>query len=150
MALDYLVKPFDYEDFLRSVHKAQAYFGLLRRPAAETAAPVPSTGGDFIYVKVDYQLVRVVLNDICLIEGLDDYASIHRVSGGKPLLTLSTLKAMEERLPPQNFMRVHRSYIVALNHITSIGRGTIQVGNQVIPFSERYKPELDAYLEKWR
>jgi len=147
MALDYLVKPFDYEDFLRSVHKAQAYFGLLRKPAAETPAAATD---DFIYVKVDYQLVRVVLNDICLIEGLDDYASIHRVSGGKPLLTLSTLKAMEEKLPPQSFMRVHRSYIVSLNHITSIGRGTIQVGNQVIPFSERYKPELDAYLEKWR
>ncbi|WP_317127405.1 LytR/AlgR family response regulator transcription factor [Hymenobacter oligotrophus] len=151
-ALDYLVKPFDYEDFLRAVHKAQAYYQLLRRPvpAPPPATPPAAPAGDYLYVKADYQLVRVVLDDITLIEGLDDYASIHRRSDARPLLTLTTLKALEEKLPAQRFMRVHRSYIVGLNHISSVGRGTIQIGEQSIPVSERYRAAFDAYLDRWR
>ncbi|TGD80854.1 LytR/AlgR family response regulator transcription factor [Hymenobacter wooponensis] len=148
-ALDYLLKPFTYEEFLRAAQKAQRY------AEAEYPTPVPAATitaeptEDFLYLKVEYQMVRVPYNDILYIEGLKDYIKVYRRSEPRPLLSLQSLKALEERLPKQ-FMRIHRSYIVALNQITSVGRGTVQIANETIPISEGYRESFDQYIRRWK
>ena len=120
-ALDYLLKPFNYEEFLRATNKARAYFELVNRtapPAAPVVAMAPEE--EYLFLKVEYQLVRVALADILYIEGLKDYVKVHLQSNPKPLLSLTSLKALEEKLPARRFMRVHRSYIVALDKINAL------------------------------
>jgi len=162
-ALDYLLKPFEYDEFLRAAQKAKSYAELMRPsatlPAASTsneaAAPAPpaatsDVADNYLYLKVEYQLVRVEYNDILYIEGLKDYIKVYRRSEPRPLLTLSSLKVLEERLPASQFMRVHRSFIVALNQIKSVTRGTIQVGDITIPVSDRYRESFDQFLSRWK
>ncbi|RAK69531.1 LytR/AlgR family response regulator transcription factor [Hymenobacter edaphi] len=156
-ALDYLVKPFNYDEFLRAALKAKNYFELIRRPASEPApAPVavpaapPGPEDEYLYLKVEYQLVRVPLSDILYIEGLKDYIKVYRRSETKPLLSLSSLKGVEDKLPARRFMRIHRSYIVALDHITSVTRGTVQIGGETIPVSDSYREAFDKYLSRWK
>ncbi|QJX48234.1 response regulator transcription factor [Hymenobacter taeanensis] len=146
-ALDYLLKPFTYEEFLRAAHKAQRYAEAEKPAPAVTVPAVPAE--DYLYLKVEYQLVRVPYADILYIEGLKDYIKVYRRSEPRPLLSLQSLKALEERLPKQ-FMRIHRSYIVALNHITTVGRGTVQIANETIPISEGYRESFDQYIRRWK
>ncbi|TGE24977.1 response regulator transcription factor [Hymenobacter aquaticus] len=156
-ALDYLLKPFDYDEFLRAATKAKTYAELTQAPASAPAAagapapaePAPPTE-DYIYLKVEYQLVRVDYSDILYIEGLKDYIKVYRRSEPRPLLSLSSLKTLEDRLPAQQFMRVHRSYIIALNHIKSVTRGTVQIGDQTIPVSDRYRDTFDQFFSRWK
>lgn len=147
-ALDYLLKPFNYEEFLRAATKAKAYAELLQAPPSAAPAPVPAN--DHLYLKVEYQLVRVNFRDILYIEGLKDYIKVYRQGEAKPLLALSSMKAMEDALPTQQFMRVHRSYIIGLNHIKAITRGTVQIGNETIPVSDRYREAFDQLFTRWR
>lgn len=157
-ALDYLVKPFNYDEFLRTALKAKNYFELIRRPAPEPAAapaPVaapapPEPEDEYLYLKVEYQLVRVPLSDILYIEGLKDYIKVYRRHETKPLLSLSSLKAVEDKLPSRRFMRIHRSYIVALDHIASVTRGTVQISGETIPVSDSYREAFDKYLSRWK
>ncbi|RTQ52107.1 response regulator transcription factor [Hymenobacter gummosus] len=159
-ALDYLVKPFNYDEFLRAALKAKGYFELIRRPAPAAPAPaaappaepapVPAPEDQYLYLKVEYQLVRVALSDILYIEGLKDYIKVYRRSETKPLLSLSSLKAVEDKLPARRFMRIHRSYIVALDHIASVTRGTVQIGGETIPVSDSYREAFDKYLSRWK
>lgn len=157
-ALDYLVKPFNYDEFLRTALKAKNYFELIRRPAPEPvaaapapAAPTPTEPEDeYLYLKVEYQLVRVPLSDILYIEGLKDYIKVYRRHETKPLLSLSSLKAVEDKLPARRFMRIHRSYIIALDHIASVTRGTVQIGSETIPVSDSYREAFDKYLSRWK
>ncbi|TGE08672.1 LytR/AlgR family response regulator transcription factor [Hymenobacter fodinae] len=146
-ALDYLLKPFTYEEFLRAAQKAHRY-AEVAHPTPAPAPPAQPTE-DYLYLKVEYQLVRVPFDDILYIEGLKDYIKVYRRSEPRPLLSLQSLKALEERLPKQ-FMRIHRSYIVALNHITSVGRGTVQIANETIPISEGYRETFDQYIRRWK
>lgn len=149
-ALDYLLKPFNYEEFLRAATKAKAYFELINRPASTapaTTAPEPEE--DSLFLKVEYQLVRVSYNDILYIEGLKDYVKVHLQSTTKPVLSLTSLKALEDRLPARKFMRVHRSFIVSLDKITSLTRNNIQIGNVTIPVSDQYKDTFTQFLNKW-
>lgn len=160
-ALDYLLKPFNYEEFLRAALKAQAYFQLIRRPA--DVIPVGSESGslpatpspaeperEYLFLKVEYQLVRVAFDDILYIEGLKDYIKVHlRSTPNKPLLSLTSLKALEEKLPSQRFMRVHRSFIVSLDQITAVTRNSIQIGPIQIPVSDQYKEPFSQFLAKW-
>ncbi|MBX0290163.1 LytTR family DNA-binding domain-containing protein [Hymenobacter sp. HSC-4F20] len=150
-ALDYLLKPFSYEEFLRAAQKAQRYAELQQSPALPPPSPLPTPEPeeDFLYLKVEYQLVRVPYDDILYIEGLKDYIKVYRRSEPRPLLSLQSLKALEERLPRQ-FMRIHRSYIVALNQISSVGRGTVQIGTATIPVSEGYREAFDHYMRRWK
>ncbi|ALW85149.1 hypothetical protein AUC43_08615 [Hymenobacter sedentarius] len=150
-ALDYLLKPFAYEDFLRVAQKAYAYAQLNQPTAAPAeAAPAAPPAEDYIYLKVEYQLVRDDFNDILYVEGLKDYVKVYRRSETRPLLSLTTLKSMEERLPARQFMRIHRSYIVGLQHITSIGRGTVQIGDETIPVSDGYREAFEQFISRWK
>ena len=154
-ALDYLLKPFNYEEFLRAATKAKGYFELVNRPTpAPVAAPTPASlptepEEDSLFLKVEYQLVRVAFNDILYIEGLKDYVKVHLQSSTKPILSLTSLKALEDKLPSRRFMRVHRSFIISLEKISSLTRNSIQIGNTTIPVSEQYKDTLNQFVSKW-
>ena len=151
-ALDYLLKPFNYEEFLRAALKARAFFELKNPVTVAPAAPAAPTAlpEDHIYLKVEYQLVRVMLNDILYIEGLKDYVKVHLASQLRPLLSLTSLRSMEEKLPAQKFMRIHRSYIVGLDHVAAVGRGTLQVRTETLPISDGYREAVDAFFARWK
>ncbi|RZK30875.1 MAG: response regulator transcription factor [Hymenobacter sp.] len=144
-ALDYLLKPFNYEEFLRAVLKARAVFNP--RPVAAAATLAPE---DHIYLKVEYQLVRVTLTDILYVEGLKDYVKVHLASQPRPLLSLTSLRSMEEKLPASKFMRIHRSYIAGLDHVAAVGRGTLQVKTVTLPISDGYREAVDAFFARWK
>ncbi|MBC6990385.1 LytR/AlgR family response regulator transcription factor [Hymenobacter sp. BT491] len=151
-ALDYLVKPFNYEEFLRAATKAHAYAGLLQVPATPAAAlpaPAPEPEDEYLFLKVEYQLVRVAFNDILYVEGLKDYVKVHLQSAPKPILSLTSLKALEEKLPPRRFMRIHRSFIVALDQIHAVTRNSVQIGEVTIPVSDQYKEVFTQFLSRW-
>ncbi len=148
-ALDYLVKPFNYEEFLRAANKARAY-AELAHASAEAAAPTPAAPEEeHIFLKVEYQLVRVALNDILYVEGLKDYVKVHLKSTPRALLSLMSLRAMEEKLPARRFLRIHRSFIVALDKIEAVRRLTVQIGTETIPVGEQYKEAFGQFLSRW-
>ena len=150
-ALDYLLKPFNYVEFLRAANKALAYAELRQKPAeSNPVAAAPAEAEDeYLFLKVEYQLVRVPLQDILYIEGLKDYVKVHLQSAPKPILSLTSLKALEEKLPAKRFMRIHRSFIVALDKINSITRQSVQIGNVNIPVSDQYKDQFSKFLSRW-
>ena len=126
-AVDYLLKPFEYDRFLKAVFKVREYLEFLASQEMQMAS---------IFIKVDYQLMKLNLKDIELIEGLDDYIRIHIKP--KPVLTLMTLKSLQERLPPNEFVRIHRSYIVPVNKIESYGKSKLKVAGKEIPVGSSY------------
>ena len=136
--IDYLLKPFSFDRFLKAVTKARDYLHL-KEAATETTSDARPTA-DFIFVKADYKLVKIDFREILYIEGLKDYIKIY--CGGKPVLTLMSLKSLEEKLPPEDFVRVHRSYIVAVKKIQFIQRNFIHIGDKEIPISDNYKEQL--------
>lgn len=153
-ALDYLLKPFNYEEFLRAANKAKAYFELVKRPTLAVAPVVPEPEEEYLFLKVEYQLVRIAFNDILYIEGLKDYVKVHLrkerpEAVAKPILSLTSLKALEDKLPARRFMRVHRSFIVALDKIEAVTRNTIQIGSATIPVSDQHKDAFNQFLSRW-
>jgi len=145
-ALDYLLKPFNYEEFLRAASKAKAYVELVQKAAAGAVAEVKD---EYLFLKVEYQLVRISYEDILYMEGLKDYVKVHLKSDTKPILSLTSLKALEEKLPPSRFMRIHRSFIVNLDKIAAVTRNSIQIGATTIPVSDQYKEIFNQFLSKW-
>lgn len=146
-ALDYLLKPFNYEEFLRAATKAKTYVELLRK--ANMAPTAAETKDEYLFLKVEYQLVRIAYDDILYMEGLKDYVKVHLKSDTKPTLSLTSLKALEEKLPTSRFMRIHRSFIVNLDQISAVTRNSIQIGNTTIPVSDQYKELFNQFLSKW-
>ncbi|WP_431198890.1 LytR/AlgR family response regulator transcription factor [Mucilaginibacter sp. P19] len=149
-ALDYLLKPFNYEEFLHASNKALTYFELVNRsniPATVVAAKPEEE--EYLFLKIEYQLVRIALNEILYIEGLKDYVKIYLQDKEKPLLSLTSLKVLEEKLPSKRFMRVHRSFIVSLNKINSITRNALQIGKVNITVGDQYKEAFGVFLSKW-
>ncbi|OUJ70453.1 LytR/AlgR family response regulator transcription factor [Hymenobacter crusticola] len=149
-ALDYLLKPFGYEEFLRAALKARAYFALLAGGAAPAPVPPAAPEEDHIYLKVEYQLVRVTLADIVYVEGLKDYVKVHLASAARPLLVLTSLRRLGEKLPSRHFLRIHRSYIVGLGHVQAVARGTVQLRGQTLPVSEGYREAFDQFFNRWK
>ena len=145
-ALDYLVKPFNYEEFLRAAGKARAYAELVATPPV---APAAAEEEEYLFLKAEYQLVRVALSDVLYVEGLKDYVKVHLKSAPRALLSLMSLKAMEEKLPTRRFMRIHRSFIVALDKIEAVRRLTVQIGAVTIPVGDQYKEAFLQFLSRW-
>jgi two-component system response regulator LytT len=154
-ALDYLLKPFNYEEFLHAANKALAYCELLEKSnapagaAATAAVPEERIEDEYLFLKVEYQLVRIALSDILYIEGLKDYVKVWLKSAEKPILSLTSLKSLEEKLPSKRFMRVHRSFIVSLDKINSITRNALQIGKVNITVGDQYKEAFSQFLSKW-
>ena len=143
-ALDYLLKPFDYAEFLVAANKAHAWFQLINNQEM-VSSPKEK---EFIFVKSEYKQLRIMLADVLYFEGLKDYIKIWIKDKPQPILTLMSLKAMQEQLPKSKFMRVHRSFIVPLNNIEVIERNQIVIKNQRITVSDQYKPEFLAFINK--
>lgn len=141
-ALDYLLKPISYADFLASVNKAVAWFELLHKSSASDA-PV-----DRIFVRSEYRLLQIELSRVLYIEGLKDYVKIYLEGEERPVLSLMSMKKLEEMLPPDRFVRVHRSFIVHADKIKVIERNRIVFGKEYIPISENYKPHFLEVLER--
>lgn len=148
-ALDYLLKPISYNDFIEAVNKALQWFEL--RKKAETPDSVQTslpTDSNHIYVKSDYKIVQIELDKILYIEGLKDYIKIYTEDNPRPILSLTSMKTMEEKLPSNRFIRVHRSYIVQKQKIKIIDKGRIVFGKECIPVSDSYKQELQNYVNE--
>lgn len=142
-AIDYLLKPFEYDDFFNAAKKALNYYSL-----RDNSKPVRNVSQDgYIFVKVGYQSVKVLLESIRYMEGQKDYVRIHLLGTLKPIVTLSTLKLLEEKLPSNQFMRVQRSFIVSINEITAVTRNSIWIGDMEITIGERYKDIVKNVIE---
>jgi two-component system, LytTR family, response regulator LytT len=151
-AIDYLLKPFNYEEFLRAAQKALNYHELLNRynaPAPAAAVIEEHADDNYLFLKVEYQLVRIALDDILYIEGLKDYVKVHLKGVDKAVLSLTSLKALEEKLPSKRFMRVHRSFIVSLDKVTSMTKNSVQIGKMLIAVGDQYKEAFGHFLGKW-
>lgn len=141
-AIDYLLKPIDYATFLKASNKAKSWFDVHEKQPEQL-----QTNNDFLFIKSEYKIVRVKLEDIKYIEGMREYIRIHLVNE-KPIMTLLSMKAMEAQLTNKNFMRVHRSFIVNLNKITTIERNRIVFDKIYIPISDQYKDGFQQFVEK--
>jgi len=143
-AVDYLLKPISYPAFLKAANKA------LKRHNADSklTTDILSGNDEGLFVKSEYRVVRIRFNEIKYIEGMREYVRIH-LTDNKPVMTLLSMKALEEKLPPRQFMRVHRSYIVNLNRINIIERNRIVFDKDVyIPIGEQYKEAFQQFIEK--
>ena len=142
-ALDYLLKPISYPNFLQAAQKAQEWFKLVEQGQRGAVEEVQS-----IFVKSEYKQVQVMLDDILYIEGLKDYIKIYEEGHEKPLLSLMSMKSMEEMLPSQRFMRVHRSYIVQKSKIRVVEHNRIVFGKTYIPVGDSYKDDFQVFLNE--
>ena len=137
--VDYLLKPIAYDNFLKAADKALRRIVDSRKQATYAA-------DRFIYVKSDYKLVRIDLDDIMYIEGVKDYVRIVLANSSQPVMCLLNMRTLEEYLPTPEFLRVHRSYIVHMSKVQSIDRFRFVFGDTYIPISESYKDVVNDYL----
>jgi len=155
-ALDYLLKPIDYPDFLKSANKALQWFELIhsnenvqiettQKSVPQEIRSTPSI--ESIFVKTEYKLIQIELRKILYIEGLKDYVKIYVEDEPRPVLSLMSMKAMEEMLPANRFIRVHRSFIVQPEKIKVIERNRIVYGKEYIPISDNYKQKFMEFLQ---
>lgn len=138
-ALDYLLKPVSYEDFLRATEKAQDWYNVLQKRETYNDDRI-------MFIKSEYKLLRVCLDDILYVEGLKDYVRIC-LKNGEKIMSLMSMKKLEDYLPRPEFLRTHRSYIVHMPEVRSIDRFRIVFGDIFIPISDNYKEEVQQYLD---
>jgi DNA-binding LytR/AlgR family response regulator len=143
-AVDYLLKPFSYEEFLVAAQKARKVIELELKAATNTI----EANSEFLFLKSDYKIRRINFNDILYIEGLKDYIKVFISGEKKPILSLNSLKHIEEKLPTSRFMRVHRSFIVNLNKIETIERFRIIFDETYIPVGDQYKEKFQQFLDE--
>ncbi len=138
--IDYLLKPIDFERFLKAVNKASDLYNLKHKTLV--IENVSELKNSTIFVNADYSLIKIRTDEITYVEGLKDYVKINLNSSVKPIVTRMTMKAIEEKLPSSEFFRVHKSFIVSLDKIESIRSLKIKIGNAQIPVSESYSEEF--------
>lgn len=143
-ALDYLLKPISYVDFLAACNKALQWFSLIRQQGdAEKSEETKS-----IFVKSEYKLIQIRLDSINYVEGLKDYVKIYTDESSKPVVSLMNMKAMEEMLPSSRFIRVHRSFIVQKSKIREIERNRIIFGDVYIPIGDSYRQAFQDFIQR--
>lgn len=142
-AVDYLLKPFSYEEFLLAAKKAEKLIWLEKKANHKI-----ETNNEFLFLKSEYKIRRINFNEIEYIEGLKDYVKVYLHNKPKPILSLNSLKSLEAKLPSTRFMRVHRSFIVNLRKIDTIERSRIVFNKTYIPVSEQYKEKFQKFLDK--
>jgi DNA-binding LytR/AlgR family response regulator len=141
-ALDYLVKPFSFERFLKAVLKAKEFYEVREKNSPELA----ENAADYFFIKADNKLVRIIYSDILFAEALQNYVVIHTKE--KKYMTYLTFKSVEEYLPSSLFIKTHKSYIVSAAKIDSIEAGEIRIGPHQIPVSRNLKDEVMDKLLK--
>ena len=139
-AVDYLLKPFGLDDFRRAANRIKERLEIV---STNTQHPTPNTQPDTLFVKTDYRMVKISIADIRYIEGMSEYLKIYLEGEDKPIITLLSMKKIESRLP-ENFMRIHRSYIVNLHKIQGVNK------NRIIMDAETYLPVGDMYKESFQ
>jgi two-component system, LytTR family, response regulator LytT len=140
--VDYLLKPFSYEEFLTAIHKVQKILRLEQKFSEKV-----DVNNEFLFLKSDYKIKRINFNEILYIEGLKDYVKVYIHNTPKPILSLTSLKLLESKLPCNKFMRVHRSFIVNLEKIDTIDRKRIVFGKEYIPVSDQYRDKFQEFLD---
>lgn len=140
--VDYLLKPFSLDRFMKACSRANELF-LLKNKTANPAEEYP----DF-FVNVEYTLVKIVISDINYVEGLKDYIKIYLSTSERPILTRMSIKAMEEKLPPTDFIRTHKSFLVAAKKITTVKRDFVCIERQEIPVSAYYKENVAHLIQR--
>jgi DNA-binding LytR/AlgR family response regulator len=142
---DYLVKPVSLDRFIKACNKAKQLFELKSSQKNNgSSKDIP----DYIFVNADYSLVKINFSDIIYIEGLKDYIKIHLKSAQHPVVTRMPMKTIEEQLPPSQFMRIHKSYIVSVAYITAIRKSSVFVGSLELPLSDTYRDAVSAITGK--
>lgn len=144
-AVDYILKPISYDDFLRAVNRVKERMST--GVPAGTATETVSMSKESLFVKSEYKLVRIQLSDIKYIESANEYIQIH-LENGKPITTLIRLKSIEAELPKDKFMRVHRSFIVNLDKVKIIDRNRIVFDKVYIPVGDQYKDDFQKFVDK--
>ena len=143
-ALDYLLKPIGYSDFLKAANKAKTWFDSQSKPTESV-----QSNDQFLFIKSEYKVIRVNFADIKYIESMREYVRIHLLQQ-KPIMSLMSMKKIEEFLPASQFMRVHRSYIVNLHKVSTIEKSRIIFDGKVyIPISEQYKEKFQRFLDEF-
>ena len=143
-AVDFLVKPVDEKRFHKAVEKAVAYHFLLQKSGRNTTESIT---GEYIFVKADRRFVKINFADIAFVEALKDYVIIH--TAGQRVITRMNLKYIHEQLPPAMFLRVSKSYIINIKHITSFDNNSIMVGAHEIYIGESYRSRFfDDFVSK--
>jgi len=141
---DYLVKPVSLDRFIKACGKALELHQLKTKPKDAPASTAPG----FFFVNVDYSMLKVVTGDVVWVEGLKDYIKIHLAGSTKPVITRMSMKNMEEQLAPPAFIRIHKSYIIAVAHITAIRKNSVFLGSMELPIGELYKEAISMLTGK--
>lgn len=141
-AIDYLLKPFGYEDFLRAAKKAFNYLKLIK----ENLTWRPSD--EYLFVRVGHQFVKVAFDEIVYLESLKDYVKIHLQGNDRSVVTLSTMKSLEEKLPPETFVRIQRSYIISLDKIDAVSKSSVWIRETEITIGAQYKSGFQELINK--
>jgi len=140
-AVDYLLKPFGLDDFRRAANR-------LQERLANSSETVPNESDDTIFIKTDYKVVKLAISDIRYVEGMSEYLKIHLTSLPKPVVTLLSMKKMEEYLPSY-FMRIHRSYIINLKMIREVNKNRVIMDSDTyLPIGDNYKEAFNDYLSQ--
>lgn len=142
-AVDYLLKPIPFDKFLRSVSKVKQRIGSIPNTGEPISAP--TTSDDFIFVKTEYKTVKIFLKDILYVESLKDYVAFHLKDDR--IMCLLSIRSVEDSLPSQLFMRVHRSFIVAVNQINVVERNMISINGETIPVGESYRDSFKGVID---
>ncbi len=142
---DYLVKPVPLDRFIKACNKAKQLFEL-KSNRNNTNAPSANPG--YFFVNADYSLVKITMSDIIYIEGLKDYIKIHLKSAQHPVVTRMPMKTIEEQLPAEQFIRIHKSYIVSVSYITAIRKSSVFVDSLELPLSDTYRDQVAAITGK--
>ena len=154
-AVDYLLKPFGLQDFQRAANRLKERLELPTAAAqvsagqvvGGSAADTPASATDVLFLKTDYRIVKVNISDIRYIEGMSEYLKVWLDTDAKPIITLLSMKKMEERLPA-NFMRIHRSYIINLNKIEEVNKNRVILDKDTyLPIGDLYKEAFQSYLD---
>lgn len=153
--VDYLLKPISFERFVKGVQKAMELLQTTKDVSVAEQTPTPAAPAeteevkpDYIFVKADKKLIKVKFEDIYFVEGLKDYVMLYTPTGR--IVTLQTMKSLEEKLPPEHFIRVHRSYIVNIHHISMLESSHLFIDKKEIPIGKNYKDELLVVINKNR
>ncbi len=146
-ALDYLLKPISYSKFLEATKKAVKWFEMKETANSKDATPSIRQEEEQIFVKADHKLIRILFKDILYIEGWKDYVKIHLKDKPHPILSLMSIKGLEESLPSSRFIRIHRSFIIQKNKIDSISKNRVTIGNKELPIGESYKQEFNKVID---
>ena len=145
-ALDFLLKPIRYNKFMVAVEKAKEWFAKSESPVSQHPSPI-TNHPSAIFVRVDGELRNITISDIIYVNGMKDYVMFYLDSESKPLITHLTMKAVEEMLPPEKFLRVHRSYIIAVDKIRKVDRNDcIYIGNEIIHVPDGYQDAFHKFL----